>query len=280
MHDNCAVSHCGKPTDEILCGSCVDDLTSDLRAIIGDPSTPGLWADLEVTLTKQTNMGKPIRVATRSGSPTLFHEGASDARRQLEATVWYWVYLFADANQHLSFDPFQATVVEACSWLVSFPGLLAQLDTAGDMVGDFKAAVKNGLRIVDRQPARVYLGVCASKQEVGTCQFQLYADRGQATGDCPVCGTAWFADDRRRALIRRVFGDSVTATATDASRLLAQLGMEVGASTIRKAAMTRIVKGEVRGPRLKTAGEDKRGHATYLVEDILKLFVWAEKKAA
>jgi hypothetical protein len=313
MHDNCAVSHCGRQTQDVICGSCVDTLIKAILSIVtythddapttrlvlvanrGDEveraptSAPkkevelkldhgGLWEELDVTLTKQHELGRVERAAQSDGSPTLFHEGASDARRTLESTVWYWTYLFANMNQHLTFDPYQATVVEACEWLARFPGLLASLDGAADMLSDFERDTAAAARVVDLHPVRIYLGMCGGRLEVGSCKHHLYTLKGRKDMHCGVCGTEWDVQVRQDALVARVADETVTAV--QVSRLLGQIGIEIAPSTIRTYAQHRILKGERQDPKLRSSGKDTKGNPTYRVGDVLELFLKQERKAA
>jgi hypothetical protein len=238
----------------------------------------GLWADLDVTLTRQHTTPRLERVGTSAGSPMLHHDGASTARRQLESTVWYWIYLFANTNQHLTFDPFSASVPEACAWVAQFPGLIASLEGVEDMWADFLRDVEAAARVVDTDPGQVYLGECGAAQEVGTCRAHLYALKGKTMGACPVCGAGWFADERQAALVAKA--RSAVLIATDVSRLLGQVGVSIAPSTIRNYAMSKVVKGEKQPPKLEVADYDSDDRPRYLVGDVLDVFLGSTRKAA
>jgi hypothetical protein len=317
MHHECAVSQCGRPTQDRICQSHVDELVAAIRSIVSNPNPDanptrlvlvanrgdekrgeeaptadpkktvelatdhgGLWEDLDVTLTRQHTTPRMERVGSSAGSPMLHHEGASQAKRELESTVWYWVYLFANTNHHLTFDPFTATVPEACAWIAQFPGLIASLEGAEYMWGDFTRDTATAARVVDTHVPRVYLGECGSRLDIGWCQQHLYAPKGQASGACPVCGEGWFADARQSKLMRTA--RTHVLPATDISRVLGQIGIVIAPSTIRNYAMAKTVRGEEQPPKLVAVPkkDDECGPPRYLVGDVLDVFLGSAPKAA
>jgi hypothetical protein len=89
----CGVPRCDQPTQDHICSLCASELTTAiLRVVTAEHHAEGLWRDLEVTLTRQDRMPRSPRSGTSSGSPIGFSVRASEAKSQLEATVWYWVY--------------------------------------------------------------------------------------------------------------------------------------------------------------------------------------------
>ncbi|WP_329064914.1 hypothetical protein [Amycolatopsis sp. NBC_01480] len=274
QHHDCAVPVCGRPTQDVICAAHVADLVRALKSVPVTAGT-GLWDELEVTLTRRHRTVVPNgRRGTET--PLVFDEAASDARRGLERFVWYWAYVFASANDHLAFEV--QTVPEACDWMATFPGLLASLDGAEVMVEDILRETRNAANVVDLPVSRVYAGRCGAQLEIGTCEQHLYAAQGKRTVRCPSCGAESSVDEKQQALLGQVA--DATVNATQVSRLLGQLGVEIAASTIRTYAQKRVVRGDELPPKLRSVGKDRRGRPSYRVGDVLDLFLRPEQMSA
>jgi hypothetical protein len=282
MHHECAVSQCGRPTQDRICQSHVDELIREITSIYSNPHAAapatrlvlvkdgtetrelpreqtGLWQELDVNVTKQNTAPRMERTSAREGSPTLFSENASDARGELEWTVNYWTYAFSSVNDHLAFDPFTATVPEKARWLATFPGLLAGLDLAEAMLDDFRRATFTAARVVDCAPTRGFLGICGGvgeAQAVCEAKLWLYADMPEVM--CKDCGTRHDVYARQVELLREI--QEKRGTATEVSRLVQHYsGLEVKVNSIRTWA---------RLGELKAVDESPSGHPVYRVWDV------------
>lgn len=293
----CGVSSCEAPTHDRICPTHRDELASLLRSIATggvlrvrihkdwDPvarkhiarepeydRAPGLWEELETTLTRQAKMGRnsiPVRGTGEKGTP--FHEAASDVRKQATATIRHWKAVFASANTHLSTGPTSPAAV--CSWLASFPALLAQLADAVAMHADFLALAhhKHGTipRVIDRAPDRLYLGICSGRTEDGDmCTEDVYAIEGYTHVSCRACNTTHEVAVRREKL--RAAMEHVEATAVDCSRMADMWGTPVTTDRIRKWKQ--------RG-QLIPRSQDENGHPKYLMRDVFDLAAAGPKTA-
>lgn len=284
MHHECAVSRCGRPTQDRICQSHVDDLVRAIRTIYSNAHADapasrlvavkegvvevpvvheGLWHELGVNVLKQNTAPRMERTGSREGSPTLHDENASNARGELEWTVNFWTYAFADANDHLSFNPVAASVPEKAEWLAAFPGLLAQLDQAEVMLDDFQRATHTATRVVDCAPMRGFLGVCGGETEDGGgCGEKVwrYAD-DLVDVMCTGCGTVHDVYQRQVEMLRTI--QEQRGTATEISRLVEHYsGLSVKVNSIRTWA---------RSGELKAVDESPSGHPVYRVWDVFRV---------
>lgn len=289
MHHDCGVSQCGKPAQDNICPSCTAELVAALKAIATggvqrvrihrdwDPETsgyvkreevdylPGLWEDLETTLTRQAKMGGAgIKVMGSGESPTVFHEGASEVKTMAFAAIRHWKARFAHENPHLAAGP--EAPADVCGWLASFPALLASLADAAAMHDDFLALAhpKYGSiqRVIDRAPDRMFLGICSApvEGEPYPCGEDVYAWKGDMVTTCRVCRTHHDVEVRRD--IMRAALERVDATAVDCSRLSATFDVDVSVDRIRQWK---------KRDQITVRGHDDRGRPLYRMRDVLNL---------
>jgi hypothetical protein len=291
MDHGCGVSQCGRPTQDVICSTHLHELVDALKAIATggvhrvrihkdwDPINrrhierepeyeylPGLWEDLETTLTRQGKMGRSsvkVHGSGERGAP--FHEAASDVKAMTLRAVRHWKAVFTAANPHLSAGPTETAAV--CDWLAGFPALLAQLVDAANMHGDFVALA--GTRehphgaiqhVIDRGPDRVYLGICSAPTDTYPCSEDVYAIEGHEWAVCRGCRTEHNVAQRREAL--RAAMEDVRATAADCSRMADLYGTAVTRERIRKWKQ--------RG-QLVQRGTDEFGRPKYRMGDIFDL---------
>lgn len=199
---------------------------------------PGLCADLDLTITRQHKL-VASGPANRSGEkPIPFHEAASDAAADLRRTIVKWARAVAEANPHLTLTV--TSVAGVAAWMSRLPTLLAEHPDAGVMYREVMRAVRQALRVVDRQDDQVYLGQCGAEVDLGydptlgylaVCEGDLYAPADTDVMQCRWCGAIWEVAARRDYLLIHV--EDQLATANETSRALSRLGRPVAAATIR-----------------------------------------------
>jgi hypothetical protein len=301
----CGVSRCDQPTQDIICRLCADQLATTLSSVAryvhsdapehrvvlvanrgdeapgteaptAEPTKPveidvqhsGLWEDLDVTLTRQDRMPRAPRAGSSSGSPWGFSLRAFEAKGQLEWTVNFWVYAFANANQHLTFDPFRATIPEKCAWLAQFPGLIATLPGAADAWRDITRAIVAATQAVDGQAVRGLIARCGEPvlnedgEEV-PCQGGVFALEDARLATCASCGAIHLVDDQRQRLVEELL--TKTGTPTEIARAFAAFGYVVSPNSIRTWARARV-----ESRRLQPAGwtDTKPPHPVYRFCDV------------
>ncbi len=147
-----------------------------------------------------------------------------------------------------------------------------------EAVTRFEVLRADALRVVDRPPDLVYLGICSHPAKEGKpfevrrhgrvvryneCPEDIYADADATVIDCPRCKTTHSVEHRRDVLL--VALNDQLAAAADIARGLPALGLAVTAERIRQW--------KARG-RLVDRGPD--GRPLYRVGDVIDL-VLAER---
>lgn len=306
MHHDCGVSACDYTTQDTICPSCTADLVDLLKAIAtgevhrvrvhrdwdleaGQWCTkevveyhPGLWEDLETTLTRQGKVGPTnLPVRGKGETPLPFHEAASEVKTEVLRTVRHWKAVFLAANHHLT-APGPA-VPASCTWLARYPSLLASLPDASNMLGDFQhLAGRHGAiqQVINRAPDRIYLGICSApvEGEEFPCGNDVFALKGRDWAVCSVCKTEHEVAARRDRLLEAVGREVVNSVR--ASRLLASFGIRVPSPTIRSWTQRRTVRGRVIEPTLFPHAwtKDEKPKPLYLVNDVLDLWQTSMEK--
>lgn len=305
MHHECGVSACDYTTQDVICTACTGELVAMLRAIATggvrrvrihrdwDPIRkvhierppvteyhPGMWEDLETTLTRQAKVG-PVNLPVRGKgeSPLPFHEAASEVKTEVLRTVRHWKAVFLAANQHLMAPT--SSVPASCTWLARFPSLLAALPDAPNMLGDFqRLAGRHGAiqQVINGAPDRVFLGICSAWVEGYDfpCSAEVYALKGRDWAVCTWCKTEHNVQERRGKMLEQIGREVVNSVR--ASRLLASFGIKVPSPTIRSWTQRRNVRGKVIEPRLFPHAFDELGKPLYLVSDVHRLYVASLEK--
>ncbi len=292
MSTPCLCVGCDRPTETNLCTEHRELLAAALRALAGgtlerrnrelshhDSETrPGLYDELLVTLTRQSNTGTAsigwVSGDTETSVP--FHTAASDTRIAADNLIGTWARTVADLHSHLSLTA--ATTAEAAQWLATFPGLLAEHPAAGEMYSDVTGIVARIQRVIDRPPDKVYVGQCGAdllEDEDGEprlCERDLYANPNRAWVECPDCGGSWDVADRKQFLLQAV--EDQLATPSEISRALSRLNEPVSASMIRGYAHRGSLNSHPPHPL------DSKHRPRYRVGDVLDLLADVRKKAS
>jgi hypothetical protein len=255
MHHHCGVSRCDLTTQDVLCPTHRDALVAALKAIATggvqrirhhrdwNPATreyatreevdyyPGLWEDLETTLTRQDKIGAgQVRVRGKGDSPAAFHERASTVKADVTRAVSHWAATFAVDNPHLQART--GTLPATCAWMASFPSLLATHPESPAMLSTFTALVRHITHVIDRAPDRVYLGICSAPTEEFPCAEDVWGLEGNDFAVCRSCGAQHDVQARQAALLEAVRHQDATPTEIDRS-FAGYVGMKINASSIR-----------------------------------------------
>lgn len=130
------------------------------------------------------------------------------------------------------------------------------------IVEELTVALVAARRSVDRPPDQHYLGECGgvlidADELASLCPEPLYGpDRGTVT--CVRCGTEWKVADRHAAQAKRIENHELTAT--DMSRVLAGVGIDIPAAQIRQWK---------RRKEISSSGANRKGTPLYRVGDVL-----------
>jgi hypothetical protein len=263
---------CGKPTLVTLCPECTTQVVTHLRALatggvyrirvhqrrvitpavlddageIVTPSTakvvqdlrtdtrPSLYELLVDTLVRRDHTGSDS-IGAVSGVASYevdFHAKASELKRTIDDLLREWA---ADVAKRNGRTLTATSVRGAAAWLASQPKLLAAHPDAGELADQLHKINRSVLRVIDRDPERVYLGQCSARVqladgEFGECEADIYAPRDRPVVQCRACGAIWEVEPRRNRLLSAV--DEQLATPPEISRALSKLGLRVTVNMI------------------------------------------------
>jgi hypothetical protein len=265
---------CGRPTQDMLCGRCLTDLSTGLRQLAthgidahGD-RRPGLLEELEITLTR-TSPSTALGQGTRSSAdkPVSFHEAASVIRVRAVYDITRWARNVARTWPHLTLTA--TTPAAMCEWMATVSGLLKEHPYAGALHHDITRLVKDIRHVIDLAPERLFIGQCSAIVEGVECPEDLYARHDRATASCHTCGTEHDVTQRRKVLYDAAM--NVHATGTEIARAMPKIfGMEVSADRIR----TWRARGKIR-----VVGRDGFDHPLYRIGDVWELLRPKERAA-
>lgn len=182
---------------------------------------------------------------------------------------------------HEQLDPLTVadTAPELARWLLRHPSWIRNHPASGELHADITGAVGAALRIVDRPPDRVYLGICSAEvdsidengdQVLVECPADLYVPTGRAVATCPACRAEHVVEDRRRVLATAVENELVATSVLVG--LVGALGRTVTSSMIRNLKARGVLRPKVRDPRtgdIVLRGPEDTGLDRWRVGDVL-----------
>jgi len=230
------------------CEDCADGLARDLG------ETPWLQTQLDISITRQRSTASTPSngAATRRNDllrdladiledgklghmGTPWHETASRAKRNLQATLAKWVtYCARERVRHQATnDRLPADNLPAMSrWLMwRVDGLMLHPEGL-DAVREITHACAEARRIVMwKPPQKFYLAVCGTPWEGIPCPGDVYGVEGDDYGRCEECNTTHEVAARRIDLAKKL--DDHLCTAADIARMAVYLGLQAKRETVR-----------------------------------------------
>lgn len=261
---------CGQPAHATLCTDCTRQVVTDLRSLatggilrirvhqkrIHVPAVKTLLPVVEVVTPATTRVDEQLHTDTRpslyellvdtlvrrdhTGSDSIgavsgaasyevdFHAKASELKTVIDGVIRTWAVDVADRNGR---ELPHRTVRKAAAWLAANPTLVAAHPDAGVFADQLAKLVRSALRVIDRDPDKVYLGQCSAEVVDGAvCEQDLYSPPGRPVIQCRRCGAIWDVQQRRDYLLSQV--DDQLATPPEISKALTRLGQTVTESMI------------------------------------------------
>lgn len=223
---------CSRPvSDANLCRSCLDQLTIELRALIGG-SNPvilpkkageqrtiaanrGLIAELEDTLTRQARTGQ--RNGGRSAeTPMAYHLGASVDLETIRDGLGFWARTIA-TTRGITVDAARHPA-ELAAWLLRWSGEIAQHADAAELHGDVLAMTNAARRTIDRAADLRFVGPCDGHKASdlpanSTCGEDLYVTMHAREAVCRTedCKAVYPIEERRAWLLEQAVDQLRTA---------------------------------------------------------------------
>lgn len=220
---------CGQPTRDHAYAC--DDCASELTRFLAD--APWLAEQLDITITGQR--GKRPGQSGRASDGLPWNTKASNVLRALHAHLITTVNLCeAEHIRHQSpYTGLPANTPETLSrWLLWRVDGLMFTKNFTDTLRYALAVEKKALAVIDRQPDRMFLGMCELAR-LKLCDGAVYVKAGDTIGKCRTCGMKYDAEDRRAALEAAL--DDQLCTAAEIAKLATYLGIQAPRDTVRKS---------------------------------------------
>lgn len=277
----CVVVDCGRPSpDTYLCPRCADHLEKLLAEL------PALLRDLEVTISRQANAGRPEQTQRgKPGTTVLYDPGDHASRLADEARMGLSTWVRHLCEQRGYPQPYLMTARSMAVWLTSHVSAIAADEAAGDCYARMQELRHAISRAIDNL-AKVLAGQCTATIKaldlavhgadlaVGylerPCDAILRTRHGDRMIRCDECGTEYDAVEVWVANLERAREQHLTAE--DCARLItrARLG-HVTEPQIRKLTS--------RG-KLFSYRDDEVGRPLYLLGELLDLLARDDRKVS
>lgn len=242
----------------MLCGKCVGRLTSNLQRI------PGLWHDLQDTITGQTKMTAGGKSNERA---MPYREKPSKASTYVKNQLATWVIELDMGDTEGLGDNVRALAL----WLKDRVQRIRAHAAAEEACDEFAYCVQIMTRYVDRPADLDFCGTCE------VCGKDRYSRHGAVEGVCRGCKAAGIETiydpvGSRGALLARARDEHQTVA--KCAMVLASFGLPVKAKTIQNWAAPRYridsdgVRHATHPPRIWATGTDDSGANLYRIGDV------------
>jgi hypothetical protein len=220
--------------DSLLCSSCTQTLTTDLRGNAVHMGVAELVDQLDILTSKQARIGET------SGAPGLARERSPlnwkgvQGTDDLASALVYWARQVSGLPVGI-FTRRPATTAARV--------LLANIDTirryhnVEELIEGITHAIHDARRTIDRYADLQFLGTCLApylneEDQERTCTEEVYASHGASHTTCKSCGVTHAVPERRAWLMNEA--RDIIATVKEASRYLGEIGdIRVTESSIR-----------------------------------------------
>jgi hypothetical protein len=207
----------------VLCNDCTIGLRIELVDV------PSLVRDLEITYSRQDQLGKPYGNGPGSGeNPLPFKTHIPEVAWILHHTLASWAHDFNPAH-------FARPVptADVARWLVANLARIRVHAHAGQLVDEITTAIHAARHAIDRpDDRRQFLGPCATELSPGLyCRYEVYGVPWNTHATCPQCGTRHDIA-ARQAWLHDIAQDHL-GTAVEIAGFLQTTGMKCTYETIR-----------------------------------------------
>jgi hypothetical protein len=258
---SCAL--CGAPlTDQgYICHPDTAKLATDLDA------TPGVLADLDITLTRQAVMNAGGGKGN-GDKPLPYHDAASTVAGQIRAVLFGWVKVLLEEMDPDDVDDTDYAIAGRAPalWLKQRLADIRMREWAGDLARELRNGLDAADTCVDRHEERLYAGPCGEPPD--GCPTLLWAPLDAEHITCRTCGSQWSVEERRADLIASAKGKYLDAPAA-ASLLSLMTRQRITAAIVETLAQDRHIHAD----ELTMAVTGRR---TYRIKDVLAALRYAD----
>jgi hypothetical protein len=273
-----ACVRCSAPAHtDYLCTGCLTALRvelTDVAGLIPDGHGKGMLVslpdELRTTLSRDDQLGDPYEgpVGGSGETPLVFRAHAGEALWVLHHALQRWAADLGFYGHHL-------TPRALARWLVNHLHLVAKHPDAAELADEVTDAIHQARRAIDRpNDDKIFLGKCGARihgyhgrfTHQVLCREELYAYPWIDVITCPNsdCLAIYRVTERQEWLRERAH--QYQGTAAEVAGFLRITGVECTPDQIRGYARSR----HGRPPRIQPAGVNDKGHATYLISDVLE----------
>lgn len=226
----CQTAICDRPAPEAtICTTCQSvlraaliSLTSGPRSAHDSTPTPGLAAELDVTLCRMNRQG--VQGGGKNPErPLPLNLHLSKVITALRQTIVTWTLLVAEEMP----DTPPADTLEAMAhWLACRIRWIARHPAAAEAMDEILGAIEPCEHAIDNREDKWFAGPCDGAE----CPADLYGLPGAVDITCRVCGTVYDSAARKTWMLEQA--NDLLATATEISRLMTKFGQPVSVQTI------------------------------------------------
>lgn len=249
----------GDQPDGLLCSACTARFRRDLTDL------PDLVRELDVVLTRQTQIGSGNGVRRSAEIPLPYDQNASDVKANLVNTLTTWARELdlGDGN------PPTPNIRGYCGWLLHRIERIRMHPAADEITDEIGYSVSIVRKVIDLPAPRVLAGPCP------ICERPVYGPEGAVNAVCKYCERAGIesivdVDPGQAKRWQDAGGQLVTRTIALAA--LAHLSRPVKPETFRSW----VKRGQVKRHPDPTSA----GRVLYRLGDVLMLASTAKRKAS
>jgi hypothetical protein len=281
----CAVPDCGRPApNAYLCPRCTDRLEKLLAELPAD------LRELEVTVTRQANAGRPEQTKRRKPGTTVLYDPDEPASKvAMQAHNGLSTIVRHLCEQRGLTPPYLMTAPAMAIWLTRNAAAIAQDELAGD-IHDRMHELRRAIRRAIDNLAKRWAGPCTARLVIADivafdtglafgavereCGADLRTRPGAKVITCDACGAEYDPIKRLKWVLAK--SREHHETAGRCAEVLTQAGYHI----TEKQIMTLKARGKLFAYRDSTAEFDQQGRPRplFLIGDLLDLLDHAERR--
>jgi len=202
-----------------LCAGCTESLEYDLRDV--ESTVEAIWASAARMDVGSGSVGS----SGHSTASEPANARAYDTGRTLNVILTGWTHALGARKPH---------AVKAAAVLLEQIREVRSQDWAPVLKQELRDALNDCRRAMDRNPRRVFAGICPTTIDAEECATPVYTPEGKTDARCQTCGFTWDVTEwRGRALTAAGYH---VGTASEVSRMLSDpvTGEALPQGTIRQ----------------------------------------------
>lgn len=239
-----------------LCHRCTTILEADLREV------RDVWANLMVTAARMDTGAAAIGSSGHSAPAVPCNFDAIEDGDQLAAVLRGWA-------AHVSVVSPLFTPPRIAERLLNQVKWIRREEWAGDLKQELRDALNTARRATDRNPERVFAGMCPTEVDGTECAAAVFTAPGRPVARCHRCKSEWDVTEWR--------GRAINAAGIHQGTP-AELSRMISDPVTGEALAQARIRQWVRRNKLTPIGVNAKGNPTYQVRKVRNL--WARMQAS